>query len=190
MAGYIQEGYSVYDYEVINAIDKAEAYIKSKDEIQTAFSLSTIIRSINQMLNGDNYDFYKMPEKVSYDRLQPFIEAIPLMGADILISKDRSKTRISSKIKDVGAENIKALSTDIDSWISENINPEVIQFKQTGTGLILDKNSVFVRESLLYGLGIALIIVSVLMGLLFRSFKYLFIAIIPIRSLYYLLRHY
>jgi len=63
--------------------------------------------------------------------------------------------------------------------LADNIDSNVIQFRQTGTGLILDKNSEFVRESLIYGLGMALIIVSVLMGLLFRDFKVLFIAMVP-----------
>lgn len=107
------------------------------------------------------------------------LASLPSMGTDVLISKDKKKTRVSSKVKDVGAENIKAMSARIDDWLSENIDPEVIQFQQTGTGLLLDKNSEFVKESLLNGLLIALVIVSLLMGLLFRNWKMLFLALVP-----------
>lgn len=179
LAGYLQEGYDIYDYEVIDAINKTENYIREKDEIQTSFSLATLIKSLNQMMKGNDYAFYKMPEKEEYDRAKAFLSNIPMMGADILISKDKRKTRISTKVKDIGADNIKELSKDIDMWIAQNVDPTVIQFKQTGTGIILDKNSEFVRESLTYGLGIALVLVSLLMGFLFKSFKYLFIALIP-----------
>jgi predicted RND superfamily exporter protein len=97
----------------------------------------------------------------------------------MLINNTKDKIRISSRVKDIGADNVKLLSQRIDTWIDNNIDSSVIQFKQTGTGLILDKNSEFVRESLLYGLGLALLIVSVLMGLLFKDFKVLFIALLP-----------
>jgi len=179
LAGLVQDGYEVYDYEVMDAINRTETFVKSQDEIQTGFSMATLIKSINQAINGNNYDSYKMPSENQYQKFAPFIESIPIMGADILISKDKRKTRISTKVKDVGAENIKVMGKKIDDWIAENIDPNVIQFKQTGTGLILDKNSEFVRESLLYGLGIALLIVSLLMAMLFRNAKMLFIALIP-----------
>ena len=46
-------------------------------------------------------------------------------------------------------------------------------------GLIIDKNSEYVRDSRLYGLGLAIAIVSILMGLLFRNIKMVFISLLP-----------
>ncbi|MBT8232186.1 MAG: MMPL family transporter [Saprospiraceae bacterium] len=175
----IKEGYNVFDYEVIDAVARTEAYVKSQAEIFNAFSLATMIKSINQMLKGDDPSAYKMPTQKEYERVSPFLDKIPLMGSEVLISKDRRKTRISSRIKDVGAENIQKVSLEVDDWISNNIDSSVVTIKQTGTGIILDKNAEFVRESLLYGLGIALLIVSLLMGLLFRRIRFLLIALIP-----------
>ena len=43
----------------------------------------------------------------------------------------------------------------------------------------MDKNSKYVRRNLLQGLGLAILIVSLLMALLFRDFKMLFIALVP-----------
>ena len=179
LAVTIQEGYDVFDYEVIEAVEKTEQFLKSQPEIYNAFSLATMIKSLNQMMKGYSANSYSMPTVEEYNRAKPFLEKIPLMGAEVLISKDKRKTRISSKVKDVGAENIKVMGDRIDRWIAENVDASVVEFKQTGTGIILDKNAEFVRESLLYGLGTALIIVSLLMGFLFRSFKFLLIAIVP-----------
>jgi len=179
LAVTIQEGYDVFDYEVIDAVERTETFLKSQPEIYNAFSLATMIKSLNQMMKSYGPDSYVMPDKESYALAKPFLEKVPLMGAEILVSKNKRKTRISSKVKDVGAENIKAMSLRVDNWVAQNIDPSVVTFKQTGTGIILDKNAEFVRESLLYGLGIALIIVSLLMGFLFRSFKFLLIAVVP-----------
>lgn len=179
LAGSIQEGYEIYDYEVVQAVAKVEDHMKSQPEIVTALSLGTMVKSINQMNHRNNPDFYKVPDESEYKKVRRLVSKIPSTGVDVLISKNKRKTRISTKVKDVGAENVKALNRRVDKWIAENIDPSVIQFKQTGTGLLLDKNSEFVKDSLLQGLGIALLIVSVLMGLLFRDVKMLFLALIP-----------
>jgi len=45
--------------------------------------------------------------------------------------------------------------------------------------LIIDKNSEYVRHSLLWGLGLAIFIVSMIMVVLFRDIKMLIIAMVP-----------
>lgn len=179
LAGTIQEGYEIYDLEVITEIDKAEQHLKSRPEIQTATSISTLVKSINQMIQNSKPEAYALPEKKDYRKVRKYLSRVPKMGTDALISKDKSKTRISSKIKDVGAANIKVMRLSIDDWLEENIDTSVIEFKQTGTGLLLDKNSEFVKESLLEGLVLALLIVSLMMGFLFKNIKMLFLAIVP-----------
>ena len=179
LAGTLQGEHKIYDYAVISEIAKAEDYLKSHEEIQTAFSLGSVTKGINQLIKKNAPDTYVIPTKKEYPKVRRMLTRLPSIGSDVLISRDKRKTRVSSKVKDVGAENIKAMSQKIDNWISENIDPSVITFRQTGTGLLLDKNSEFVRESLTQGLLIALVIVSVLMGLLFRNWKMLFLALVP-----------
>ncbi len=178
-AVFIQEGYNYDDYEVLEAITKTEDYIRTKEEIASVISLGTIMKSLNQAVYGNNPAEYKMPSQETYALAKPVFSMLSAQGAELLVSKDKRKSRISSKIKDIGAEKINIVSADIDRWIDENIDSSIVQFNQTGTGLILDKNSEFVRESLLYGLGMALIIVSLLMGMLFRNIKMLLLALIP-----------
>lgn len=179
LATYIQEGRSYLDYEVMDAVARTEDFIKSQEEINTTLSPATLARSLNQALHSNDYSYYKMPDTSVYNQSKGILTVISATNANMLINKNKDKLRISTRVKDIGADNVKLLSARIDNWIAENIDSSVVQFKQTGTGLILDKNSQFVKESLLYGLGLALVIVSLLMGMLFRDFKVLFIALVP-----------
>ena len=179
LAGYIQEGNSYLDYDVMNSIAMTEDFVKSQEEINTTLSPATLARSLNQALHNNDYSYYNMPDTSIYNQSKGILTILSSTNANMLINNNKDKIRISSRVKDIGADNVKLLSERIDTWIGANIDSSVIQFKQTGTGLILDKNSEFVRESLLYGLGLALLIVSVLMGLLFRDIKVLFIAMLP-----------
>ena len=179
LAGTIQEGFEVFDYEVMSAIQKTEQHMKGLPQIQTAMSLATLVSSVNQMKHSNNPEFYKLPTEREYVKIKRLISKIPNSGINILVSKDKRKTRISTKVKDIGAQKIRKLNDEVDVWISGNIDPSVITFKQTGTGMLLDKNSEFVKDSLLQGLLIALLIVSILMGLLFKNVKMLFLALVP-----------
>jgi len=93
------------------------------------------------------------------------------------VSKDKQKARITSRVLDMGADDLAAAGEEMDAWISANTN--LIDVKRTGTGLIVDKNAVYVRESLMYGLAMAIAIVSMLMGLLFKNVRMLFISLVP-----------
>lgn len=179
LAGTLGEGRAIYDYEVVSAIAQVEEHMRAQPEIQTALSVATLVKSMNQMRNGNSKDHYVMPDVQSYKKIGKMMKRLPNVGADVLISKDKKKTRVSTKVKDIGADNVKALNNRVDAWLTANIDPSIISFRQTGTGMLLDKNSVFVKDSLLKGLLIALAIVSVLMGLLFRNLKMLFLALVP-----------
>jgi hypothetical protein len=132
------------------------------------------------MNNGNNPSAYELPEsKARFARFQQTIDQIPQMNMNILVSKDGEKARISSRIDDIGADRIKVFEAGLQDWIDANIDPNIIQIKSTGTGVIVDKNSEYIRDSLLQGLGLAIVIVSLLMGLLFRNVKMLLISLIP-----------
>ena len=71
------------------------------------------------------------------------------------------------------------MGLQIDTWINNNIDSDVIKVNRTGTGVIIDKNAEYIRRSLLQGLGIAVLIVSVLMAFLFQNWRILIIALVP-----------
>ena len=79
----------------------------------------------------------------------------------------------------MGADSIQAVGNRIDAWIAKNTDPTIATFQKTGSGIILDKNAVYARESLLEGLGIAVIVISLLMALLFKNWRMVLISLVP-----------
>ena len=168
------------NYRVLQQVDALETYLLSLPEIRSVVSPATMYKSI-AMINGSNQrSNYLFPtDETTFDTYKRLVDKSGLNEQAVLFSKDGNKTRISAKVADVGATRIKAQGQEIDQWIAQNIDGEVVQIRRTGTGLIIDKNSEYVRDSLLYGLGLAIAIVSILMGLLFRNIKMVFISLLP-----------
>jgi len=168
------------DYLVVKEISKLEDKINATGVVKSTLSLATFYKSMHKMNNANAESAYIFPAtEEEYLASQKLLERISKDEATILVSKDGNKTRISSRITDIGADKIKVLTKSLDQWIATNIDTSLFSVKQTGTGMILDKNSEYVTKSLLQGLGISILIISILMGFLFKSLRMLIIAMIP-----------
>lgn len=179
-AVFAQNGYRADDYEVIREMDKVEQYLREEPSVKAIVSVTALYKSINQMYNGNRQTAYTLPDnQKKFNQYRKLTNQVPNMSVDVLVSNDKKKARISSRIADVGADSIKNIGVQIDNWIQANTDSTIVKFQRTGTGLIIDKNAQYVRMNLLQGLGMAIIIVSLLMALLFRNIKMLFIALIP-----------
>ena len=179
-AVYAQEGYKANDYEVVKEIDKVEDYLRQFPAVQAIGSITMVYKSINQMYGNNRVEAYKFPEsKKRFEQYKRLVSKIPKMDANVLISKDEKKARITSRVLDIGADTLTAFEHQIDDWIAANTDSTVVKFKQTGTGLIINKNAEYVRKNLLQGLGMAILIVSIILALLFQNWKMLIISLVP-----------
>ena len=175
-----QDPYSSTDYEFLKEMDKVENKMREYNELQGITSVNDLYKSVNRMVNFNRPDAYIFPaDSNNFASISHLVTKIPNSPLQSLISKDGKKSRISARVKDVGATNIKYLGEDLDQWIAANTDSDVAVFKRTGTGLIIDKNSEYVRKNLLEGLSIAIGIVALLMAFLFKDWKIIFIALVP-----------
>lgn len=180
IAVYAQEGRRADDYEVLMQVDKLESFLRSQPTLGGINSLTSIYKSINRMEKGNRAAAYVMPvSEKRFNKYKKMADKLPDSSINILLSKDGKKTRITTRVLDMGADSIQQVKEQIDQWIAINTDSTIVKFHQTGTGLVLDKNAEYVRHSLIGGLGVAILIVSFLMALLFRNIKMVFISLIP-----------
>lgn len=180
IAVFAQGDYKVNDFAVVREMAKIESYLKEHPEVQATTSLTAIYKSINQMFSNNRPEAYLLPDdEATFERYRRLAERVPNLNLSVLISKDERKARISSRVQDMGADSLKYLGLELDRWVRLNVDSQVVQVRQTGTGLIIDKNAEYVRANLLQGLGMAVLLIGVLMALLFKSARMLLIFMIP-----------
>lgn len=171
----------ILDYEKMQAIHTLEEHLRDLPEIARVNAPSEAFKAINLYAHNNDIEHYTFPK--DSNTYSKYIDLLNKMGGirnfNQLMTLDGKKARISSTIKDVGADSIAAVQSQIEKWFSPIAQEAGLAFRATGTGVIFDKNSEYVRESLIYGLGLAIGIVSLLMALLFRSFRMFLIAMVP-----------
>lgn len=180
MAVSAKPPYTTKDYEFLKEMDKVEGKMREYDEIQGIASVNDLYKSANRMVNNNRPDAYIFPpDSSNFSELVFWVNKIPGSPIQSLVSEGGKKTRISARIKDIGATNIKKIGEELDQWIDSNTNPNIAVFKRTGTGFIIDKNSEYVRKNLLEGLTLAIGMVALIMALLFKNLKIILIALVP-----------
>jgi predicted RND superfamily exporter protein len=142
--------------------------------------MNTVIKSLNQMVNGGSVKSYSFPENDTiFENLRQYQAMVPGNTLNVLQSKDKMKLRISTRMNDLGADSIKKIGQRIDKWITSNLDSNVIKVKRTGTGMLVDRNSEYVRDNTISSLFWSVLIISILMALIFREWRVMLIFLIP-----------
>lgn len=180
LAVFAQPGYKVTDFEVLQEMDKMEGAMRKESALRAITSQTALVKSVNQAMTGGTPADYKLPaDTAAFAKIAPLLARAPASATAVLVNKTGDKARITSRSLDIGSDSIRNMATRLSAFAKTNLDSSIIKVQETGTGLLLDKNSVYVRESLLWGLGGAVVLISLLMAGLFRDWRMLFVALVP-----------
>jgi predicted RND superfamily exporter protein len=174
----MKDTHSVYAYEAMKSLYELEQKIRSYDAVRTSTSVASICGTIYNTLHRDSSRVLTFPpDEALYNESLSILKSTLKDAEKALVSDGGDKARISCRMKDVGADSIKTITKEIHDWYNTQLDTSLFTIKETGTGVILDKNATYVTENLLQGLGLSLLIIGLLMGLLFKSTTMVFIAL-------------
>ena len=180
IAAIAQNNYVISDPVVLREIEKVETFVKQQEIINGLQSITMVYKSLNRAYNGDNPAEYKLPEDENtfsiYDR---DLKRVKLSELNILISEDKKYGRISGFLSDAGTDSIRVVQKKISEFITQKTNPEIVDFKITGTGIIFDKNTEYLRNNIISGVLLAFLCIGIVMAFMFRNWKMVIISIIP-----------
>lgn len=170
----------ITDYDVAKEIEKVSGKMLGSRYIKSLRSINLLHKSMNKANNLNQESFFKIPEtKAVFENNRRDSEK--LLGRRIMAYMDSTKTkgRITAKVLDKGSDSLLNFYSEMNQFFADEIDSSIVNFRLTGKGLLLDKNSVYIRTNLLEGLLFALLLVSILMVLLFRNIKLVLISLVP-----------
>jgi uncharacterized protein len=179
-AVFAQNGRDADDFEVLQQMDKLEQHLRTYPPIKTIVSVNDIYRSLHAMNYGNRAAEYRLPDSIQeYEGYKRLAEKAPSSAAEVLLSKDHKKARIAVRMLDVGRDTVVMYQKQIENWWKANTDSSIVKFKITGTGLVLDKNSMYIRDNMLQGLIPSILIVALIMAFLFMDWRLVLIFTIP-----------
>jgi len=180
IAAVAQGDYLITSPEILHEIDKVETYVKQFEIVNGLQSITMVYKSLNRAYNGDDPNAYFLPTDSSLiERYNRDLKRANSNALNTLISADKKYGRISSFLSDAGTDSIGVVQNKINEFIIKNTDPEKVQFTITGTGIIFDKNTQYLRSNIISGVLLAFLCIGILMAYMFRDWKMVIISIIP-----------
>lgn len=172
---------SLWDADILQQINGVEEYLQNEYGVDIKISLNQTLKVLNRSSNLGDTTYFQTPTKKSKIRSLKRMIKVADEGNFVRMFMDSTelKTRISGTIPDWGNNKVTALNVGLDDFIQNNTKAEDLKFKLTGTAHLLDLNMSYLSKSLVSGLLFAIILVAIIMGLLYRSFKMVIISLIP-----------
>ena len=165
---------SVWDVDVQREVDKVTDYLENDYPVASILSTSLILQYANYVEKGS----FEIPEK---NRRKTLILAQQIANQTKikLVSNDKRKVRITGNIPEFGSYNTGQRNQKLFRYLEENIDHNLIEYQLTGTNYLIDQSHEMLAEDMVKSLLIAIVLVSIMLGIYFRSFRTVLVALVP-----------
>jgi hypothetical protein len=169
----------LFDYAVLEEIEKLDEFVQENYEAGFVLSPLTAVKAVNKAQNRGNPKAFTLPSPLRYERMQVFVERIGERQKTKLWTDDKTIGRLSSKTADTGSYIGKQKHQLLEKFVKDSIDSELLKVKLTGTSFLIDKSHEQVTRKVFSGLGFAFLLVALIVGFLFRSWRVSFLVILP-----------
>jgi len=170
----------VNDPAFLNVLDKFTDWLRQQPETDHVNTITDMLKRLNKNMHGDDETYYRLAQdkELSAQYLLLYEMSLPY-GLDLnnQLNVDKSSTRITGTFKNLTSNEQIALEKRIEAWFQNNaasydirLGSPSLMFSHIGQRNI---------NSMLIGTAIALILISVLMGIALCSVRYGLISLIP-----------
>ncbi len=172
--------YKVTDFEVIKEIEKVAQQLAQLSPVRNVQSVNTFYKGLHKANNLNQSEYFILPEyQETFEKYKIEVKKMARRPFSKFVNVNETKSRISAKVLDVGLDTLTTVYQKFNSFIATETDTNMVKFRLTGTGILLDKNAYYVKDSLIQGLLMGLLLVALIMALLFKNLKLLLISLLP-----------
>ncbi|SDA78443.1 hypothetical protein SAMN03080617_02309 [Algoriphagus alkaliphilus] len=170
---------SLFDYAVLREIEKLETKLTESFGERQLISPVSLVKSLNQAQNRGNIAAYSFPSQGQFLRMSRYFDQILKLDGPKVISSNQKAGRISGRVGDLGSLEMGKKRAELLDFVKKEINPDLLRVRWTGTAFLIDHGHESVTRQMFQGLLFAFVVVGIVAGFLFRSWRLSFILLIP-----------
>lgn len=148
----------------------------------TPISLLNGIKYINQTHNDGAIKHYQLPPPSKLAQLKKYGTESDGANSPLFnsyIDSTKQITRMTVMMANINTDQIKAIKDSLKVRVDEIFEPENYKVSFTGTSVVFLKGTHFLIRNLFISLAIAIVIISLFIASMFKSFRMVFISLIP-----------
>lgn len=175
-----QEG-GINDPEYLRQVEAFAQWYEQQELVVRANRFTDTLKDLNQAMHGDDPKWHRLPEsrELAAQYLLFYELSLPQgLGIDDVIDMAKTSTRMTVGINVTGTDRMLELDRRAQAWLKQNA-PAIEAVPGTGLGLVFAHISERNIDSLLLGTAAALLLISLLLITVLRSWRYGLISLVP-----------
>jgi predicted RND superfamily exporter protein len=173
----------VIEPAVLRKVDRLAAYIDSRAETIATWSVVDYLKEMNKAGNGGDERHYRVPESTAAAEQFLLLYSLSTEGSQEikrLVSNDRKRLRLVSRVHDIGANAYLALSRDTQAQIREIFaGDEGLEVRVTGESFVVHRALDRIVMDMIKSIALAFGLVFAAMMLSLRSWKLGLLSVVP-----------
>ncbi|HMR86629.1 MAG TPA: MMPL family transporter [Saprospiraceae bacterium] len=166
--------------EYLNYLEKFAEFANSQPEVVHVNSFSEVHKRVNKALHNDEDAFYTIPKDIKEAAQYNLLYELSLpYGLDLSnqVNIGKSETRFSVTLQEVKSQKMIEIATRLEDWLAKN-TPSYMHAKASSLPLMFAHIGERQVRSLISGAIISALLITLILMITFRSFKYGFISIV------------
>lgn len=167
----------------LNKLDQLQDTLATYKEFSKPVSVVEVVKSAKQAFYRGNPDMYSLPNNQEKNFILSYVPNLDdhnktsILNA--FVDSSLSKTRVSIQMANIGTNDIERIITDLRPKVDSIFPPDKYNVGLTGTSVVFLMGTNYLVKNLFLSLGLAVIIITILMALIFSSARMILISLIP-----------
>jgi len=165
----------------LKRMEKLDEIIEEIPELSKSVSILNVVKYTKQAFYNNNPEYYQLPTKEEQMFIMPYAKNAS-NNKNMLktyIDSTGRYTRLTTYMKDIGTEKMERIEERLGSRIQKAFPKKKYEVTMTGKALVFLKGTNYLIKNLIISLGLAILLISILMGWMFRSLRMIIISLIP-----------
>ncbi len=171
----------VLKLNTLKRIEKLSKEIEKFPELSPTKSVVNIVKFAKQAFYNGDPKFYSLPTRQERNFMLPYAKSLEENKSMLssYVDSTGQYARVSTYMKDVGTEKMEEIETTLKPIIAKIFPSNRYSVSFTGRALIFQKGTGYLVNNLVQSLLIAIGLIILIMGYMFKSVRMILISLIP-----------
>mgnify|MGYP003638865256 FL=1 len=173
----------VMKLSTLRKMDDLQTTIEEIPELSKPISILNIVKYSKQAYYNGNPEYYDLPTSQEQSFILGYAKNATKDSKNNIMKSYVDSTgqvaRITTFMKDIGTGNMAKIEDKLSSKIDSIFPKDRYKVVMTGKALIFEKGTQYLLDNLVSSLLFAVLLISLLMVFMFRSFKMVIVSLIP-----------
>lgn len=173
----------VQKMNVLKRMDRLQETIDDIPELSKSMSVVNLVKYGKQAYYNGNPAYYELPTSQEVSFILPYVKNSTEGNTQNLmktyVDSSGRYARITTFMKDIGTDKMEGIQEELKELIAKEFPSPQFEVAITGKAYLFQKGTKYLIDNLVVSLLLAILLISLFMAYLFRSFKMIVISLVP-----------